>query len=134
LTPEEINSQEDLKKYIKVLIMNNPDLTSVTVNGNTVTMERTISGKFLGLIAVPVQETAEVTNWGGGGSEVSVISPWWNIFSEQYSDDQITEKLYIKIKTIPTTQFGVNLNTQTQGRILSEMDSTFNEHSVDVVK
>jgi hypothetical protein len=133
-TIDDIVSDNDLQEYIKDLINHNPDLIAVVVDGNNIVMTRTISGTYLGLISLPVKETAEVTNWGGGGSEVNISSPWWNIFSKQYSDDQITKKLYVKIKTIPTALFGTTLDSQTQGRILSKIESTFNENNSYQVK
>jgi hypothetical protein len=129
ITLNDINSQVDLKNYIKLLVRNNPDIISVTVEGTSIVIVRNTTGKIFGLVPVPVEETASVMNWGDGTSAVRISRPWWNMFSGSYTDTEITKNLYTKIQKIPSSLFVNTLQVSTQGRIIGDIESTFTELS-----
>jgi hypothetical protein len=129
-TLEKITSLEELRNYIKVLVRQNPNLTLVVVKSGEISLTRSTSEKLFGFFDVYQQETATVKNWGDGTSAVSVTKPWWSIFSKSYSDDQIAEDLYLRIKTIPSSLFVPNPEVNTQARILTEIHGAFNENNL----
>lgn len=128
IATDEIVSNMDLENYIKTLVRNNPNINSVAISGNRITMTRTTSGMLFGLVTMRMEETAEVTNWGDGTSAVNVSRPWWGTFLTEYTDDAVANNLYTRIKTIPSSLFVTTLDVNTQGRIVTEMDGAFKEN------
>lgn len=127
---EVITSEEDLANFIKLLVKQNVNLRSVSIQGDTISITREIPAKLFGVLNVPGEETAEVTSWGNGTSAVSVTRPWWSIFSQYATDsDLVTGNLYTRMKGVSPVLLTTSLSIDTKARIIKEIKAAFDENS-----
>lgn len=128
-TSETITSEKDLVNFIKLLIRENINFTSVIVKGDTVSITRETPAKLFGVLDIPSQETAEVTSWGNGTSGVSVVRPWWSIFLKYNTDSkEVTNNLYVRMKEVSPVLLTTNLSANTKARIIKEIQAAFDEN------
>lgn len=132
---EVITSEEDLANFIKLLVKQNVNLRSVSIQGDTISITREIPAKLFGVLNVPGEETAEVTSWGNGTSAVSVTRPWWSIFSQYATDsDLVTGNLYTRMKGVSPVLLTTSLSIDTKARIIKEIKAAFDENNETLTK
>lgn len=125
---EEINSQKTLENYAKTIARDNSNIMLITVETDSVSLTRATQVKLFGVLPVPTKETVEVISWGDGTNAVQVTSPWWGMFSSYPADNQeLSSNMYKRMKEISPTLFSPTLTTTTKARIISEIQSAFNE-------
>ncbi len=132
-TPSEISSHTDLEKFTKSLVIKNENLALVTVTSNSIAITRTVPTKLLWIFSVDGQETAKVTSWGDGTAVVQVTRPWWGTLSLYGTDKaSVSDNLLLKMKNVPSALLTANLSANTKARIITDIESVFNEGVIDI--
>lgn len=132
IVPEEIHTQAELEKFMKMLVKKNQDLSLIVVTPNSISMTRSVKTKLFSVITVPGNETAEVISWGDGTSAVTITRPWWSALSSyDTSEVSISNDLFTRMKTISPLLFTDNLSANTKARIINEIKESFSKEEVN---
>lgn len=122
----QVNSGDDLRLFVLSLVNKNKDITDVTIEEDSISVTRNIETKLFGFIPSSIKEKTLVAIWDDGTEHVSVVRPWWSIFSEDgIVTGDMSADIESRVKNVPTIPFKATLDTKTKAYILSEIQAAF---------